>query len=103
MIGDRDLGIRRDGGSAPWLTGLIWRTAEQQGHGRHFVDEVHHVYDDHVPFLQAGVPAAVLIDFDYPHWHTAADTLDKVSRRSLTVVGEVVLGALPEIEAALGR
>jgi Zn-dependent M28 family amino/carboxypeptidase len=103
MIGDRDLGIRRDGGSAPWLTGALWRTAEQLGHGRYFLDEVHHVFDDHVPFLQAGVPAAVLIDFDYAHWHTAADTLDKTSRRSLAVVGEVLLAALPEIEAALGR
>jgi Zn-dependent M28 family amino/carboxypeptidase len=103
MIGDRDLDIRRDGGSAPWLNGVLWRTAERLGHERHFLDEVVHVLDDHVPFLHAGVPAALLIDFNYPHWHTAGDTLDKVSRRSLEVVGAVLLEALPEIEAALGR
>jgi Zn-dependent M28 family amino/carboxypeptidase len=54
-----------------------------------------------VPFLRAGVPAALLIDFDYPPWHTADDTLDKVSAESLRIVGEVVLEALPSIESRL--
>jgi len=103
MIGDRDLGIRREGGSTPWLTEALWRAAARLGHRRHFLDEVMHVVDDHVPFLEAGIPAALVIDFDYPPWHTAADTLDQVSARSLGVVGEVLLGALPEIEAALAR
>jgi Zn-dependent M28 family amino/carboxypeptidase len=61
------------------------------------------VEDDHVPFLKAGVPAALLIDFDFPPWHTAADTLDKVSARSLQIVGEVVLDALPAVAARLAR
>jgi Zn-dependent M28 family amino/carboxypeptidase len=56
------------------------------------------VEDDHAPFLRLGVPAALLIDFDYPPWHTAEDTLDKVSPQSLAVVGDVVLEALPAIE-----
>jgi glutaminyl-peptide cyclotransferase len=56
------------------------------------------VEDDHAPFLRVGVPAALLIDFDYPPWHTAEDTLDKVSAQSLAVVGDVVLEALPAIE-----
>jgi len=56
------------------------------------------VEDDHVQFLKAGVPAALLIDFDFPPWHTAEDTLDKVSAQSLAVVGDVVLDALPSIE-----
>jgi Zn-dependent M28 family amino/carboxypeptidase len=56
------------------------------------------VEDDHAPFLKAGVPAALLIDFDYPPWHTADDTLDKLSARSFAVVGDVVLDALPSIE-----
>ncbi|MBI4593255.1 MAG: M28 family peptidase [Candidatus Rokubacteria bacterium] len=103
MIGDRDLDILREGGSTPWLTDALWRTARRLGHQRHFRDQVLHVTDDHVPFLEAGVPAALLIDFNYPPWHTAGDTLDKVSRQSLGVVGEVLLGALPDIEAALGR
>jgi len=101
MIGDRNLGIRRETLSTPWLTDLLWQTARRLGHGRHFLDDSHTVEDDHAPFLRAGVPAALLIDFDYPPWHTADDTLDKVSARSLQVVGEVILGALPALEARL--
>jgi Zn-dependent M28 family amino/carboxypeptidase len=98
MIGDRDLGILRDTYSTPWLMEVLWATAARLGHGRHFLGTAMAVEDDHAPFLAAGVPAALLIDFDYPPWHTADDTLDKVSARSLGVVGDVVLDALPSIE-----
>ncbi len=101
MIGDRELGILRDTYSTPWLTNLLWATAARLGHGRHFLSTAMAVEDDHAPFLHAGVPAALLIDFDYPPWHTADDTLDKVSAQSLAVVGDVVLGALPAIERHL--
>jgi Zn-dependent M28 family amino/carboxypeptidase len=47
--------------------------------------------DDHTPFLEAGIPAADLIDFDYPYWHTAADLEDKVSAQSLKIVGDTLL------------
>jgi hypothetical protein len=53
--------------------------------------------------LKVGVPATLLIDFDYPPWHTADDTLDKISAQSLAVVGEVVLEALPSVEHYLTR
>ena len=66
-----------------------------------FVVQALAVEDDHVPFLQAGVPAGDVIDLDYPAWHTPHDTLDKVSARSLQTVGDVLLAALPRIEAAL--
>jgi Zn-dependent M28 family amino/carboxypeptidase len=46
--------------------------------------------DDHIPFLEAGIPAVDIIDFDYPYWHTSADTTDKVSAQSLQVVGETL-------------
>jgi len=101
MIGDRNLGILRDTYSTPWLSDLLWATAARLGHARHFLDMAMGVEDDHAPFVNAGVPAALLIDFDYPPWHTADDTLDKVSPRSLAVVGDVVLGALPAIERRL--
>jgi hypothetical protein len=90
MIGDRDLGIRKESDSSTWLTEIVWDTARRLGHGRHFLNDVMPVEDDHAPFLRAGVPSALLIDFDYPPWHTAEDTLDKVSARSLAIVGEVV-------------
>lgn len=46
--------------------------------------------DDHTPFLEAGIPAVDIIDFDYPYWHTSADTADKVSAKSLQAVGETM-------------
>lgn len=98
MIGDRDLGVLRDTYSTRWLSDILWASAARLGHGRHFLGTEMGVEDDHAPFLRAGVPAALLIDFDYPPWHTPDDTLDKVSAQSLAVVGDVVLDALPAIE-----
>ena len=46
--------------------------------------------DDHTPFLEAGIPAVDIIDFDYPYWHTSEDTADKVSPKSLYIVGETL-------------
>jgi Zn-dependent M28 family amino/carboxypeptidase len=98
MIGDRDLQIRRETASTKWLTDILWASAARLGHGAHFLPDAMPVEDDHAPFLKRGVPAALLIDFDYPMWHTAEDTADKVSAQSLAVVGDVVLDALPSIE-----
>jgi len=103
MIGDRDLAIRRESHSAGWLTEIVWEAAARLGYGRHFLRDTLPVEDDHVPFLKVGVPATLLIDFDYPPWHTPDDTLDKISAQSLAVVGEVVLEALPSVEHYLTR
>jgi glutaminyl-peptide cyclotransferase len=100
MIGDRNLTIRRESNSTRWLTEIVWGAAKKLGH-RAFMDEETTVEDDHIPFLKAGVPSLDIIDLDYPQWHTAQDTLDAVAARSLQVVGEVVVAALPEIEARL--
>jgi glutaminyl-peptide cyclotransferase len=99
MIGDRDLDIRRDTNSTPWLTNVIWETARRQNLDDYFIPDSTRIEDDHLPFLAAGVPSVDIIDLDYEPWHTAKDTLDAVSARSLQVVGDVVLGALPHIEA----
>jgi hypothetical protein len=98
MVGDRDLQIKRESQSTPWLTDIIWRAARELKR-REFVEESTPINDDHLPFLAAGVPAADVIDLDYAWWHTSGDTLDKVSADSLKVVGEVLLRALPAIEA----
>jgi len=98
MIGDRDLVLRRDTNSTPWLTDLVWGTAKRLELDNYFVPESTRVEDDHLPFLAAGVPSVDIIDLDYEPWHTAKDTLDAVSARSLQVVGDVVLAALPQIE-----
>ncbi len=100
MIGDRDLTIRRESNSTRWLTDIVWGVAKKLGH-RAFMDEETTVEDDHIPFVKAGVPSLDIIDLDYPQWHTAQDTLDAVGARSLQVVGDVVVAALPVIEARL--
>lgn len=97
MIGDRDLRIKRESQSTPWLTDVIWRAARELKR-REFLEESTPINDDHLPFLEAGVPAVDLIDLEYPWWHTSEDTLDKVSPESLKVVGDVLLRALPAVE-----
>jgi Zn-dependent M28 family amino/carboxypeptidase len=103
MIADRNLRIKRDGYSTPWLTDIIWDAARRQKLDAYFVADATRVEDDHMPFLQAGVPSVDIIDLEYEPWHTAQDTLDAVSAHSLQVVGDVVLAALPQIEARVGK
>jgi Zn-dependent M28 family amino/carboxypeptidase len=98
MIGDRDLNIRKESESTDWLTNTIWSTAQQMGFRREFLNDEIAVADDHIPFLKAGVNAVDIIDFDYPYWHTAGDTLDKTSGASLKIVGDVIYNCLPDID-----
>jgi glutaminyl-peptide cyclotransferase len=106
LVGDKDLKIPREENSTRWIVDAIWATARELGYERHFPNENHNVTDDHIPFLEAGVDAVDLIDLEYgveenTYWHTEQDTLDKISARSLQVVGEVVLQSLPRIEAQI--
>ena len=103
MIGDRSPRFMREANSTPWLTDIVWSTAQKLGHGSIFVNASTPIEDDHVPFLSAGVPATDIIDLDYPAWHTPADTLDQTSARTLQVVGDVVVASLAPIEARLSR
>ena len=98
MIGDKNLNIRKETQSTDWLKTIIWNTAASLGYTREFPNDTLEVADDHIPYLKAGVPSVDLIDFDYPPWHTAEDTLDKTSGRSLKIVGDVVYFSLPEID-----
>lgn len=103
MIADRSPRFMRESNSTPWLTEIIWSTAQKLGHRTIFVNASTPIEDDHVPFLAAGVPATDIIDLDYPAWHTPADTLDQTSARTLQVVGDVVVASLGPIEARLAR
>jgi glutaminyl-peptide cyclotransferase len=103
MIGDRQLTIKRDTYSTPWLNDIIWSAARRLNRPE-FVDDTTMIEDDHLPFIEAGVSAVDIIDLEYPdetmrYWHTAEDTLDKVSAQSLQAVGDVLLEALKGIEA----
>ena len=101
MIGDRDLAIKRDENSTSWLTDIIWSAAAGIRLGAYFPQASTRIEDDHLPFVEAGVPSVDVIDLDFAAWHTAGDNLDAVGARSLQVVGDVLLAALPRIEARL--
>lgn len=91
MIGDADLNIYKERNSNPDLTDEIWGVANSLGYGQQFIAEYKFsMTDDHTPFLEAGIPAVDIIDFDYPYWHTLADTPDKVSAASLEAVGKTL-------------
>jgi len=98
MIGDKNLNIKREAQSTDWLTAIIWNNAHAMGFTREFLDETQVIEDDHLPYLNAKIPATDLIDFDYPDWHKQSDTLDKVSGESLRKVGDAVYASLPEID-----
>jgi glutaminyl-peptide cyclotransferase len=95
MIGDADLNIEHDTNSTPWLEDLIFKAATQLGYQSHFFARTMAVTDDHIAFVQHGVPSADLIDFDYGYndvfHHTTDDTVDKLSPKSLEIVGTVTL------------
>ncbi len=92
MVGDADLNIYIERNSNPALVSEIWGQAARLGYEHQFIQTAKYsMMDDHTPFLEAGIPAVDIIDFDYPFWHTAADTPDKVSPKSLEIVGKTLL------------
>lgn len=103
MIGDADQNIYYEHTSDPALRERLWAIAADLGYEGAFIPELRHsMLDDHTPFLEAGIPAVDIIDFDYPYWHTTEDTLDKVSAASLERVGRV-LEVFTETGAAYGE
>jgi Zn-dependent M28 family amino/carboxypeptidase len=98
MIGDKNLNIRQEMNSNAALRRLVWKTAADLGYAAYFTEEQMATDDDHMPFLRQGVPALDVIDFDYPPWHTDQDTLDKLSPKSLEIVGTVIYEAIARIE-----
>lgn len=100
MVGDKDLKIARETYSAEnasWLLKMIDESAKKLKVAQFRNPPKHTVRDDHLPFVKIGVPAAVLMDFDYPYWHTLQDTLDKCSPESLFAVFSVVVDAMKKI------
>jgi glutaminyl-peptide cyclotransferase len=95
MIGDAELDIERDESSTPWLEDMVYQAATRLGYQSHFFARTIPMEDDHKPFMQRHVPSADLIDFSYGYdnvfWHTTQDTVDKLSPKSLEIVGTVTL------------
>jgi glutaminyl-peptide cyclotransferase len=98
MIGDRDLDIDRDTNSTPWLLDLIHQAASKYGNQSYLFARENTIEDDHLPFVERHVPAADMIDIDYgyndSYHHTIQDTMDKLSAKSLTIVGEIFLESI---------
>jgi len=101
MVGDRDLTVILPRNCSGHLSSLVFKAASQEGIRSKFSLADGDVIDDHVPFIAAGIPAVVIIDFAYgskpganDYWHTAEDTLDKLSAESLAQVGRVVIRML---------
>ncbi len=102
MIADARLDIHWDHDSTEWLNKLVFQEADKLGYSRYFLRKPIAIDDDHIPFVDAGVSAVDLIDFDYgpnnSYWHTAQDIPQHCSPSSLTIVGRVVRATLDELD-----
>lgn len=98
MIGDKSLGVLIEQNSTASIRKLVWNAASDLGYKAYFLDTGEEVDDDHMPFLKLGVPSLDIIDFDYPPWHKDSDTMDKLSPKSLEIVGTVVLESVKRID-----
>lgn len=100
IIGGKSLGISKEEYSTKELEDLIWTTAKRLGYGQIFLDQVTPVDDDHLSFLQRNVPSADVIDLvnSAGYWHTPQDTLDKISAKSLGIVGHVIQESVKELQ-----
>jgi Zn-dependent M28 family amino/carboxypeptidase len=102
MIGDKDLDIQRETNSTGWLVDLVRQSAHKFGYDKYFFQSEMPVEDDHLPFVKRGVSSIDIIDLDYgpdnSYHHTAQDTLDKVSAKSLTIDGEVILETIRMVD-----
>jgi Zn-dependent M28 family amino/carboxypeptidase len=102
MIGDKDLDILSESNSTPWLRTEVWTAAKSLGHAKYFTAREAPISDDHLPFVDIGVPSVDIIDLNYGpdnrYHHSPDDTLDKISPRSMQVVGEVALETLTVLD-----
>jgi glutaminyl-peptide cyclotransferase len=102
MIGDKDLNIWYETNSTPRLMDLVWKTAAKIGMQPILSNIRSSISDDHIPFLDVGIPCVDIIDFQYgpdnSFWHTPQDTVDKISAPSLEKMGKLVIAMLPELQ-----
>jgi len=97
MIGDADLSINMEHSSyhnSPNLVKEVWDIADQLGYNEFKTRITNRIYDDHYPLIAAGINAIVIIDFEYPFWHTLEDTPDKCSPQSLGIVGQTMVNLI---------
>jgi Zn-dependent M28 family amino/carboxypeptidase len=106
MIADADLSIGRDQNSTSWLEDLAYQAATHYGYQSHFFAQTTAIEDDHLPFVRRGVPSMDFIDLDYGYTnsfhHTPLDTMDKLSPKSMEIVGNVMLETVRLLDAQQG-
>ncbi|MGB1251607.1 MAG: M28 family peptidase [Candidatus Promineifilaceae bacterium] len=91
MVGQQQQELFYEGNSHPELRAILWELAAELGFAESFIPQTRHtMIDDHIPFLQRGIPSVDIIDFDYAFWHTVEDTLDKASPEKLFEVGRLL-------------
>lgn len=91
MVGDTNLNILQEKQSSQRLIKEIWTVAHELGYYSYFLNERKYtITDDHVPFLEAGIPAVDIIDIEYRYYHTSYDVPEHVSPISLNIVGSTL-------------
>ncbi len=98
IVGSRELRIKRDANSDKALTDLVWTTAKNLGYSGVFVNDPTAIEDDHQSFSTRGTHTVDIIDLEIPYWHTPQDTLDKISSKSLAVVGHVFIESVKQLQ-----
>src|ERR1700730_6621099 len=103
IVGGRNPHFKRDGESTEWLKGLVWSVAERLGYGNVFVKEpTDFGGDDHYSFTARHVPSVDIMDLDtkndVPYWHTTQDTIDKISPKTLAIVGHTILETVQTLQ-----
>ncbi len=98
IVGSRELRLKRDSNSDKSLNDLVWSTANRLGYSGVFVNMPTAIDDDHQSFSTRGVKTVDIIDLEIPYWHTPQDTLDKISSKSLAVVGHVILETVKQLQ-----
>jgi glutaminyl-peptide cyclotransferase len=103
IVGGRNPHFKRDGESTKWLKDMVWSVAERLGYGNVFVKETTDFGgDDHYSFTARHVPSVDIMDLDtqrdVPYWHTTQDTIDKISPKTLAIVGHTILESVQELQ-----
>jgi hypothetical protein len=100
LVGGHNILFKKETDSTKWLKDQVWKTAEGLGYGDIFVNSDFEVADDHLSFLSRNVPAVDIVDLtnSAPYWHTPQDTMDKISAKSLGIVGHVVLESVKQLQ-----
>lgn len=105
IVGTHTPHFKRVDNSTPWLQDLVWDVARKLGYGNIFLDESTTMEDDHKSFLKRNVPSVDVIDPEFGpggdifYWHTPEDTLDKISPKTLAIVGHVFLESVKRLQS----